>query len=110
MSHVGPISFSHPKPRAQLVHDGEVVTFRSKRTTGETWANWKRGTTKKADVTVSEITKVNPSRPSHLEPHADISGFGSVEGWQEAIRDLHGGGSYPEYGFLYHVGLRKLVE
>lgn len=89
--HVGPIIFGHPIARAQLVDHGEVVTFRtSERTTGETWWRETRTGPKRGDVTVRRIGPA--TSVLDLMDYVELSGFESVEDWQDAIRDVHGEG------------------
>jgi hypothetical protein len=100
--HVGPVIFSNPIARQQLVEHGEVVTFRTgSRTTGETW--WRKSSTgeKEGEVTIEEVAECEPYDEA-LRPYWKKSGFDSVMHWQEAIRDYHGG--LPE-GHLYRVTL-----
>lgn len=100
VGHVGPIVFSNPKARNQLVEHGEVVTFRAgERTTGETWWRESRTGKKKGDCTVEELDECTPYDEA-LRPHWSKSGFDSVMDWQEAIEEYHGG--LPE-GHLYRV-------
>ena len=100
----GPILFADETARAQLVNDGEAVTFRaSQRTTGDTWWRETRTGTKEGDVHVKEIGAADPSRAGELEPYASLSGFDSVEDWQAAIRELNGELSD---GYLYRVTQR----
>lgn len=99
-THVGPIVFSNPKARAQLIEEGEVITFRAgDRTTGKTWWRESRTGKKEGDCTVEEIEACTPYDES-LRPHWEKSGFDSVMDWQEAINDYHG--KLPE-GHLYRV-------
>jgi hypothetical protein len=85
-----------------LRDQGEVVTFRkTERTTGETWWRKSRLGTKGGDVTVEEIGVINPAKTSELEPYQELSGFASVNEWQQAIKSLNG--SLPERGRLYRV-------
>ncbi|EMA09981.1 hypothetical protein [Haloarcula marismortui] len=102
---VGPIIFSDDTARSQLREHGEVVTFRkSARTTGETWWRKSRLGTKEGDVTVEEIGVVDPTEVSALAPYQPLSGFASVEAWQQAIAALNG--SLPKQGRLYRVETR----
>lgn len=102
---VGPIIFADETARSQLRDYGEVVTFReSERTTGETWWRESRLGTKEGDVTVEEIGLVDPSNNGELEPHQSLSGFASVNDWQQAIRNLNG--ELPNHGRLYRVKKR----
>lgn len=101
-NHVGPIVFSNPIARQQLVEHGEVVTFRAgERTTGETWWRESRTGEKEGDCTVEEVAECTPYDEA-LRPHWELSGFDSVMAWQEAIEDYHGG--LPD-GHLYRVTL-----
>lgn len=101
----GPITFSHETARNRLLVAGSVVTFRpAERTTGETWARWRRLGPARADVVVEHVGAVDPHETSDLEPHVEASGFESAIHWQVAIRTLHGG-SVPESGNLYRVRL-----
>lgn len=103
---VGPIIFSDGTAREQLLSDGEVVTFRkSSRTTGDTWWRESRLGPKQGDVMVEEIGEANPWRTEELAPYRELSGFESVEDWQQAIRNLNG--SLPRNGFLYRVTLSE---
>ena len=100
----GPILFSDETARTQLVEYGEAVTFRSsERTTGDTWWRESRTGTKQGDVHVAEIEPADPRNPAALEPYAALSGFDSVEAWQDAIRELNGEMSD---GYLYRVTQR----
>jgi hypothetical protein len=99
----GPIIFSDETARSQLVNHGEVVTFRkSERTTGSTWWRETRNGEKQGDVTVELETHVDPNEKEELAPYADLSGFGSVAAWQDAIERLNGG-DMPERGYLYRA-------
>lgn len=103
---VGPIIFANSTARNQLQDHGTVVTFRaSDRTTGDTWWRKSRLGTKEGDVTVKQIAVVNPSVDKELEPYVSLSGFGSVQEWQQTIRELHG--SIPCKGRLYRVTTRN---
>lgn len=105
-SSVGPIIFSHPTARQQLLDEHEVVTFRtSKRTTGETWWRESRTGPKQGDATVEYLHEVDPRVAMDLEPHADLSGFNSVRDWQTAIREIHGG--LPNRGHLYRATIEE---
>jgi hypothetical protein len=101
----GPIIFSHPTAREQLVEEGVVYTFRtSRRTTGET--HWRRERTgsKQGDVRVQFVTGgVRPGRGG-LSLFADQSGFGTNAAWCDAIREVHGDGeTLPKTGCVYRV-------
>jgi hypothetical protein len=99
---VGPIIFADTTARRQLIHEGEVVTFRkNSRTTGDTWWRESRVGPKQGDVTVTEIMAVDPSKKSALAEYQNLSGFESVDAWQKAIADLNG--SLPAEGILYRV-------
>lgn len=99
---VGPIIFSDETARSQLEEHGEVVTFRkTTRTTGDTWWRGSRLGPKQGDVVVSPIAEVNPMNKDELAEYRHLSGFSSVEEWQQAIRALNG--SMPSTGFLYRV-------
>lgn len=101
----GPIIFSTETARGQLLSEGEVVTFRTdQRTTGETWWRESRHGPKQGDVTVEEIDAANPRDEEALAEYCELSGFESVEDWQEAIWDLNR--SVPERGYLYRVTLK----
>lgn len=103
-STVGPIIFSDKTARRQLLEQGEVVTFRkTSRTTGDTWWRESRLGPKQGDVTVEEISVVNPHDQSELAEYSELSGFPSVSAWQKAIRELNG--SLPSEGHLYRVTL-----
>ena len=105
-SHVGPIVFSDETARAQLVDEGEVVTFRaSPRTTGSTWWRETRTGPKRGDVVVEEIASgVDPS-DDDLEPYRELSGFESVEAWVRAIHELN---DFPiGRGVLYRVEVEE---
>lgn len=98
--HVGPIIFGHPVARAQLVEEGEVVSFRtSDRTTGETWWRKTRTGPKEGDVTVECLGPAE--HPAHIAGYVDRSGFDSVEEWLMAIGDVHDTDSIS--GYLYRV-------
>jgi hypothetical protein len=102
---VGPIIFADDTARSQLREHGEVVTFRkSARTTGDTWWRKSRLGTKEGDVTVEEIGVVNPTNSSALAPHQPLSGFTSVDAWQQAIASLNE--NLPDQGRLYRVETR----
>ncbi|MDY6779090.1 MAG: hypothetical protein SV760_00775 [Halobacteria archaeon] len=104
----GPITFSHPTPREQLLEEGRVVSFRaSKRTTGSTWWRKSRNGPKQGDVVVEELRKANPNDPDDLSEYVEASGFSRLSRWQEAIADTCGG-ELPEGGFLYEV--RRVIE
>lgn len=45
---------------------------------------------KQGDVTVSLIGPADPADPDDLREHRPLSGFGSIESWQAAIKDLNG--------------------
>lgn len=99
---VGPIIFADGTARSQLLEDQEVVTFRkSSRTTGDTWWRQSRLGPKEGDVEVEEIGQVSPLDRDQLEEYRELSGFETVEAWQQAIRELNG--SLPSSGFLYRV-------
>lgn len=105
-STVGPIIFSDGTARSQLLENGEVVTFRkASRTTGETWWRESRLGPKQGNVVVEEIGTVDPTRSEELAEYRDLSGFETVEDWQQAIQNLNG--SLPEEGVLYRVILRE---
>lgn len=99
---VGPIIFADMTARTQLLTENEVVTFRkNSRTTGDTWWRESRLGPKRGDATVTEISKVDPRNDSALSEYRELSGFESVEAWQQAIQSLNG--SLPSEGYLYHV-------
>lgn len=99
---VGPIIFADMTARTQLLAENEVVTFRkSSRTTGNTWWRESRLGPKQGDATVTEIGKVDPRDDSELSEYRELSGFDSVEAWQQAIQSLNG--SLPSEGYLYRV-------
>lgn len=99
--HVGPIVFSDEIARDQLETEGEVVTFRvSKRTTGDTWWRTSRTGPKEGDCIVEHIRPVDPADDDALQPYRELSGFPSIQAWQDAIRELNGG---LEAGHLYRV-------
>lgn len=98
----GPIVFSHPTPRKQLITQGMVVTFRkSERTTGETWWRKKRTGPKEGDVIVRHLRECDPRDSGVLGRCVQFSGFASVEDWREAIYDINDG--LPERGHLYEA-------
>jgi hypothetical protein len=98
---VGPVIFSDDTARAQLVEDGEVVTFRtSERTTGSTWCRETRTGPKKGDCHIERIGAVDAAVDGELAPFRDRSGFDSVEAWRSAIRSLNGNVGE---GILYRV-------
>jgi hypothetical protein len=101
---VGPITFSHPVAREQLLENGYVFTFRTQdRTTGKTWARAERLGEKIADVEVQMVGVVrNPGPDALLDTWARGSGFETPRAWYDAICDVHGN---PERGFVYHVTL-----
>lgn len=93
---VGPIVFSHPVARDQLLTAGIVATARDpERTTGRTWARWERTGEKKADVEVRKVCDTKLADPDDLPyfsfaTYAKWSGFGTPEAWAEAVREMHG--------------------
>lgn len=90
-NHVGPVIFADATARQQLQSEGEVITFRtSDRTTGETWWTDARNNTKKGDCVISELTQVHPGAGFQLQRYWSLSGFDSVEAWQDAIKSLNG--------------------
>lgn len=98
----GPITFSHRTARSQLVENGEVITFRkNSRTTGKTWWREERGGSKQGEVTVEEVGQYDAADTDSLAQYADLSGFDSVQDWQEAIKGFCGG-DLPE-GYLYRT-------
>jgi len=100
---VGPVLFTDETARSQLL-TGRVFTFRpDRRTIGETHARWERTGSKKADVVIRERKYLNPADPQALLPYQKLSGFTSVEEWQQAIKDLHG--ELPRDGWIYDVVL-----
>lgn len=101
--HVGPIIFANETARGQLEEDGVVMTFRAtSRTTGSTWWRESRTGPKRGDVLVMLEDEIDPRPPqSPLEEWVDLSGFESIEAWQDAIREMHG--ELPESGYLYRV-------
>lgn len=99
---VGPIIFSDVTAREQLLHQGEVVTFRKNtRTTGETWWRESRLGPKRGNVVVTEIMTVDPADRSSLMQYQELSGFENVTAWQNTIAQLNG--SLPSKGRLYRV-------
>lgn len=100
-AHVGPIVFSNKHARAQLGEYGEVVTFRSKRTTGKKWWRESRIGAKCEDVYGEELEKATPVSNA-LVDYQPTSGFPSTRAWRNAIDKLHGGNS----GYLYRVTTR----
>lgn len=100
--HVGPVIFSNETARAQLVEEGEVVTFRTReRTTGDTWWRESRTGPKRGDCHIECIGYVTIENRQSLGPYADLSGFGGVWRWVDAIKQLHG--TVPNDGWLYRV-------
>ena len=99
---VGPIIFANPTARQQLQTENEVVTFRkSPRTTGDTWWRESRLGPKQGDVEVTVIGEVDPSDDRALNEYVELSGFESVDHWQNAIQSLND--TLPDTGFLYRV-------
>lgn len=99
---VGPIVFSNPVARRQLVEEGEVVTFRgSERTRGATHWRKKRTGKKQGDCVVMLEDRVVLDETT-LAPYQEESGFDSVGDWMDAINDLHGANRGSE-GNLYRV-------
>lgn len=99
-THVGPIIFADETARSQLVDHGEVVTFRkTQRTIGETWWRKTRTGEKEGDVTVEEITAIDPW-DDDIEPYAHLSGFDSADDWRSTISELNGGTCE---GYLYRA-------
>ena len=108
MSGVGPVSFSDPTARRQLIEEGSVVTFRSsERTVGETWARLERTAPKFADVEIEEIGRVDPEGIV-IAMYRDESGFESMRVWLDAIHTLNG--EIPEMGILYRVELQEITD
>ena len=103
MSTVGPISFSNPTAWAQFESEGVVATFRSERTTGDTWANRGRGEKAVADVRVDHLSAVEGD-VDELQPYARLSGFENVTEWLDAINAVH---DDPDAGHVYLVTLRR---
>jgi len=102
-SPTGPIIFNNETAREQLLEAGEVVTFRaSERTVGQTWWRASRTGPKQGDVVVDKLRAVDPRDPFELRPSVHLSGFASVEAWQDAISELNGG-EFPSVGILYRV-------
>jgi hypothetical protein len=107
---VGPITFSHPIARQQLLDAGVVLSFRSdERTTGTTWWRKDRLGQKVGDVKVTKEAEVDlRERPKQeMEHYRPLSGFRSVGSWLRAIRDYHGG-DLPDSGYVYRV--KKLTN
>ena len=103
---VGPVIFSVPAARTQLLDHGEVFTYRSKdRTVGDTHARWGRTMPKGADVRIEKVCPINPQEKDALRPYSALSGFGSTEDWQEAIAALYDRDEPPTHGYLYRVTL-----
>jgi len=101
--HVGPIIFGNETACQQLTEVGEVVTFRtSERTVGKTWWRMSRTGSKQGDVVVDKLRAVDPRDPFELRPSVHLSGFESVEAWQDAISELNGG-ELPPVGILYRA-------
>ena len=99
----GPIIFSNETAREQLVEAGEVVTFRaSERTVGRTWWRASRTGPKQGNVVVDKLRAVDPRDPFELRASVHLSGFESVEAWQDAISELNGG-ELPSAGILYRA-------
>jgi hypothetical protein len=97
----GPIIFSDPTARKQLLDEGVVYTFRpTERTTGET--HWRRERTGcgQGSVRVTEVCEVRPGT-GVLSLFAAESGFESDAHWRAAIRNLHG--DLPDQGYVYRV-------
>lgn len=100
--HVGPIIFADRTARAQLLHHGEVVTFRKRdRTTGDTWWRKSRTGNKKGDVFVEAIASEVAPVPDSLAPYREKSGFETVEDWIDAIGSVNS--ETPESGHLYRA-------
>lgn len=103
---VGLVIMGHPVARSCLESAGIVFSFRtSDRTTGNTHYRYKRTGKKQGDVTIQQVTERIESTAENLEPYRHLSGFSTVEEWQEAIEDVHG--SIEESGFVYRI---KVVE
>lgn len=101
---VGPIIFTNPTARRQLINEGQVVTFRSNlRTTGDTWWRESRLGPKEGNVKVTKIRDVDPTDTESLAKYSELSGFESVKQWQKAIRSING--TTPQSGHLYKVTL-----
>lgn len=99
-THTGPIIFSDPTARDQLVDEGEVVTFRqTTRTVGDTWWRETRTGPKRGDVTVELVRPADPALHD-LFRYAPKSGFDCVADWIDAIERLNGS---LDRGYLYRV-------
>lgn len=105
-NHVGPILFANRTARSQLLHEGEVVSFRAQdRTTGETWWRKSRTGEKMGDVVVEKITGEIKPAEEVLEEYYEDSGFQSTDNWVQAIEEENGGA--PLKGYLYRVTATK---
>lgn len=85
----GPVTFSARRPRSHLLLLGFVHSVRdADRTTGETWARWRRLGEARADVRVDHCEDVE--RSLDLTPYVRTSGFEDLSGWAGAIVEHHG--------------------
>ena len=101
-SRVGPIVFSHPNPRTYLEQNGYVYTIRTHdRTTGNTWWRASRTGPKEGDCIVHGLGEINPQKDG-IAVYTPESGFGTIGGWRDAIRDQNDG-DLPETAYLYLV-------
>jgi len=104
MGRVGPVIMAHPVARARLERAGVVHSFRtSDRTTGETHYRTERTGTKEADVRIEKMTDELSPTARNLSIYRVGSGFQSVEAWQNAIKEVHGGLDCT--GYVYRVEL-----
>ena len=82
------IIFQNYKARKQLVHNGEVFTFRTKpHKLGKDWITDMRCGKKICDVEVVQCFKINNS--DELKPFVNASGFETLTQWIDAIYLLH---------------------
>lgn len=101
---VGPVIMGHTVARAALESMGTCMSFRtSDRTTGATHYRYERTGRKQGDVTISKVSdQILPTDPE-LAAYRPLSGFRTVDEWQEAIQDVHGDLETP--GYVYRIEL-----
>ena len=104
MTQVGPVIMGHPVARGMLESAGIVLSFRtSDRTTGDTHYRYERTGHKQGDVTIrKETPEITPSAVNLID-HRPLSGFSTVEDWQDAIERMHG--SLDTRGYVYRIEL-----
>lgn len=86
-----PISFTDETVREQLVDEGKVVTFRwGTQSPGLTEWNAGFGEETRGDVIIASIGEVTPENNDDLAEYRHLSGFETVDEWQETIDDGRG--------------------